>query len=47
LVPNYHTRRDTLEHVRPASLGVMLEMVLAMTRRLDAAGGLSRPDHLA
>jgi Peptidase family M28 len=36
LVPNYHTRRDTLEHVRPDSLGVMLQLVLEMTRRLDA-----------
>lgn len=36
LVPNYHTRRDTLEHVRPASLGVMLEMVLEMIQRIDA-----------
>ena len=36
LVPNYHTRRDTLENVRPASLGVMLDMVLEMTRRIDA-----------
>jgi len=36
LVPNYHTRRDTLENVRPASVGVMLEMVLEMARRIDA-----------
>jgi Peptidase family M28 len=38
LVPNYHTRRDTLEHVRPASLGVMLHLVLEMIRRIDADG---------
>ncbi len=36
LVPNYHTRLDTLEHVRPASLGVMLQMVLDMIERIDA-----------
>lgn len=36
LVPNYHTRLDTLEHVRPASLGVMLQVVLDMIQRIDA-----------
>jgi Zn-dependent M28 family amino/carboxypeptidase len=37
LVPNYHTRLDTIEHVRPQSLEVMLQLVLDMIRRLDAA----------
>jgi len=36
LVPNYHTRLDTIEHVRPASLSVMLQLVLEMIQRLDA-----------
>jgi hypothetical protein len=35
LVPNYHTRLDTLEHVRPESLGVMLQVVLDMIQRID------------
>jgi len=35
LVPNYHTRLDTIEHVRPTSLGVMLQLVLDMIQRLD------------
>lgn len=37
LVPNYHTRLDTIEHVRPQSLEVMLQLVLDMLRRLDAS----------
>jgi Zn-dependent M28 family amino/carboxypeptidase len=36
LVPNYHTRLDTLDYVRPASLGVMLQVVLDMIQRIDA-----------
>jgi hypothetical protein len=36
LVPNYHTRLDTIDHVRPASLSVMLQLVLDMLQRLDA-----------
>ena len=36
LVPNYHTRLDTIEHERPASLSVMLQLVLDMIQRLDA-----------
>jgi hypothetical protein len=36
LVPNYHTRLDTLEHVRPAALAVMLQLVIEMIQRLDA-----------
>ncbi|NPV59625.1 MAG: M28 family peptidase [Actinobacteria bacterium] len=36
LVPNYHTRHDTIEHVRPESLEVTLRLVLEMLRRIDA-----------
>ncbi len=36
LVPNYHTRRDVIEHVRPQSLCVALQVVLDMTERIDA-----------
>jgi hypothetical protein len=43
LVPNYHTRLDTIEHVRPASLGVMLQLVLDMIQRLDAQVGDAAP----
>ena len=35
LVPNYHTRLDTLEHVRPESLSVMLQLVLDMIEQID------------
>ena len=35
LVPNYHTRLDTIDRVRPESLGVMLQLVLDMIERLD------------
>lgn len=35
LVPNYHTRLDTLEHVRPESLRVMLQLVLDMIEEID------------
>jgi hypothetical protein len=38
LVPNYHTRLDTIDRVRPTSLGVMLQLVLDMMQRLDSAG---------
>jgi hypothetical protein len=37
LVPNYHTRLDTLEHVRPESIDTMLSLVRAMIDRLDKA----------
>lgn len=37
LTPNYHTRHDTMEYVRPESLNVSLEMVLGMLNRIDAA----------
>ena len=43
LAPNYHTRLDTLEHVRPQSLTVTLQLVIDMIRRLDE-GELSRAD---
>lgn len=36
LVPNYHTRHDTIEHVRPESLEVSLRLVLEMLRSIDA-----------
>ncbi len=36
LPDNYHTRRDTLDRVRPQSLQVMADVVGAMVRRLDA-----------
>lgn len=35
LVPNYHTRLDTIEHVRPQSLSVMLQLVLDMIEEID------------
>jgi aminopeptidase YwaD len=37
LTPNYHTRHDTMEYVRPESLEVSLEMVLGMLERVDTA----------
>ena len=37
LVPNYHTRLDTIEHVRPQSLSVMLQLVLDMIDAIDRA----------
>lgn len=36
LVPNYHTRLDTMDCVRPQSLAVSLQMVIDMIRRIDA-----------
>jgi hypothetical protein len=38
LPPNYHTRLDTLDRVRPQSLAVMAGVVAEMVRRLDAEG---------
>ncbi|HEY8517422.1 MAG TPA: M28 family peptidase [Candidatus Binatia bacterium] len=35
LVPNYHTRLDTLDWVRPESLQVMLQLVLDMIEQID------------
>lgn len=40
LAPNYHTRRDTPDHVRPTSLATMVALVERMARTLDA--GLER-----
>jgi hypothetical protein len=34
-VPNYHTRDDTYEHIRPESLSVSLQLVLDMLKRID------------
>jgi acetylornithine deacetylase/succinyl-diaminopimelate desuccinylase-like protein len=42
LAPNYHTRLDTLERVRPESLVVMLQVVLDMIEEIDA-GTLDGP----
>ena len=38
LVPNYHTRLDTLDHVRPESLSGMLQLVLDMIAEIDRGG---------
>ena len=37
LVPNYHTREDTPEHVRPEALSVTLQLVLEMIQQIDNA----------
>jgi aminopeptidase YwaD len=37
LVPNYHTREDTPEHVRPEALSVTLQMVIEMIQQIDNA----------
>ena len=36
LVPHYHTRHDTIEHIRLQSLKVALQTVVDMLRRIDA-----------
>jgi len=36
LVPHYHTRYDTIDHIRPESLSVALQAVVDMLRRIDA-----------
>jgi len=36
LMPNYHTRHDTIENVRPESLAVSLQLVIDMIKRIDA-----------
>ena len=33
--PNYHTRHDTIEYIRPRSLAVALQTVIGMVRHLD------------
>jgi Zn-dependent M28 family amino/carboxypeptidase len=35
LVPNYHTRHDTLENIRPESLTYSLRLVIDMLERID------------
>ena len=35
LVPNYHTRNDTYEYIRPESLSVSLQVVIDMIERID------------
>ena len=35
-VPNYHTRNDTYEHIRPESLSVSLQLVLDMLKQIDS-----------
>jgi len=34
-VPNYHTRNDTYEHIRPESLSVSLQLVIDMLKQID------------
>jgi hypothetical protein len=34
-VPNYHTRDDTYEHIRPESLAVSLQLVIDMLKQID------------
>jgi len=38
LVPNYHTRLDTIDRVRPQSLVVTLQMLLDMIQHIDEHG---------
>lgn len=42
LVPNYHTRLDTIDYVRPESLRVMLQVVLDMIEHVDTEGLVPR-----
>jgi hypothetical protein len=35
-VPNYHTRDDTYEHIRPVSLSVSLQLVIDMLKQIDS-----------
>jgi Zn-dependent M28 family amino/carboxypeptidase len=35
LMPNYHTRHDVIENVRPQSLSVALQLVIDMLQRID------------
>ena len=35
-VPNYHTRDDTYEHIRPESLAVALQLVIDMLKQIDS-----------
>jgi Zn-dependent M28 family amino/carboxypeptidase len=36
LAPNYHTRYDTIDRIRPQSLAVALQTVIDMIKRIDA-----------
>jgi hypothetical protein len=38
LVPNYHTRHDTIEHIRPESLAASLQVVIDMLKLIDRQG---------
>ena len=38
LVPNYHTRLDTLDRVRPEALAAMRDVVVGVVRALDGQG---------
>jgi putative aminopeptidase FrvX len=35
LVPHYHTRHDTIEHIKPSSLAVALQTAIDMLKRFD------------
>ena len=35
LAPNYHTRFDTIDHIRPESLSVSLQLVIDMIKKID------------
>jgi Zn-dependent M28 family amino/carboxypeptidase len=35
LVPNYHTRNDTYDYIRPEALAAALQIVIDMTERID------------
>lgn len=35
LVPHYHTRHDTIDHIKPSSLAVALQTTITMLQRLD------------
>jgi len=37
LPPNYHTRHDTIEYIRPESLAICLQMVLDMIKSIDVS----------
>jgi hypothetical protein len=43
LVPNYHTRLDVIDHVRPESLAVTMQLVVDMIERIDTAGAGEPP----
>ncbi|MFA6448247.1 MAG: M28 family peptidase [bacterium] len=36
LVPNYHTRHDTIEHIRPEALEVCLQVAIDALKKIDA-----------